>query len=610
MERVGVDTVMITKRSAKIIAISLLGSTLFAQQTTLDWKLHDVGKVRQFISNIGSLWPTGHLSSDYPGLIYCEFPPNSGEEHVGEGGIWVGAVVGSDSLVSVTTSWNSSQEFFPTSAPWDTIWVAARGDTLDIPYWPKYVGVSDQDFVCRYSDYNPASIRVGTHTPLFLDVIQISHAWSSAPLDEMIVYDFYVIPTKINLNEVFIAWWLDGNVGFCTECRFNFGFALDDLSRYYADQHLGVSVDQPGYVDGLAFSPIGIKIYPPENVSEDSLRWTFNWYPGGGLGAPPGDDALRYGQMAEGTIMQDQVGGVGSQFIVSLGPFDLTVGDTLHFRVGQILGEGLEGMFVNVERLDWLIENDFRVPSPPPAPPLRAITQNHVVALEWDPRPGEVNPETYVDSYRADNAAQPFEGYRVYKSTLSATGPWTLLAEFDIAGNEYGQNIGLEYEYSDVGLLNNLEYFYTVTAFSKPDTASDFPSQESSLNATAKVAVPGTVPPPTVGEVAVVPNPYRGDITYHSFNPPWEKPDPTRKRWLEQDRRIQFINLPSQCEIKIYTLAGDLVETIRHDDPDRGYEDWNLTSHVAQAISSGIYLFTVEDTNNGQVQVGKFVVIK
>lgn len=593
-----------------VIMLLFFKTIVFAQQTNLDWKLHDVGKVRELITNIGSLWPTPVLWNDYPGLIYCEFPPNSGEEHVGEGGIWIGAIVDGDSLVSVTTSWNSTQEFFPSSAPWDTIWVVNKGENVDIPYLPNYVGISDQDFICKYSDYNLTNVSL--HTPLYVDVIQTSHAWSSLTLtlDEMIVYNFYVIPTQINLNDVYIAYWLDGNVGFCAACRGDFGFALDDLSLYFADQHLGVSVDEPGFVDGTAFSPIGIKIYPPENIPDDSLRWTFNWYAGGGAGAPPSRDAPRYAEMSSGIIMQNQQFGTGSQFIISFGPFDLTVGDTLHIRVGQILGEGLDGMFANIERLDWLVGNDFKVPSPPPSPPLRVITGNHEVILKWDPQPGELDPETYQDPYRADDITLPFEGYRIYKSIQSATGPWTLLAEFDVPDNEFNQNTGLAYDYTDVGLLNSLEYFYTVTAFSKPDTVSDFPPQESSLNANAKLAVPGTTPPQTVGEVAVVPNPYRGDIAYQSFNPPWEKPDPTRKIWLEQDRRLQFINLPAQCEIKIYTLAGDLVATLRHNDPNRGYEDWNLTSSVAQAISSGIYLFTVEDTRNGEVQVGKFVVIK
>jgi hypothetical protein len=149
-----------------------------------------------------------------------------------------------------------------------------------------------------------------------------------------------------------------------------------------------------------------------------------------------------------------------------------------------------------------------------------------------------------------------------------------------------------------------------VVAYSKPDTVADFPSQESSLNANAITIIPGTAPPADVGQVAVVPNPYRGDIAYHEYNPPWERPDPSRDLWLEQDRRIQFINLPARCEIKIYTLSGDLVATLRHNSHDRGFEDWNLTSNIGQAVASGIYLFTVEDNNTGNVQVGKFIIIK
>ncbi len=219
-----------------------------------------------------------------------------------------------------------------------------------------------------------------------------------------------------------------------------------------------------------------------------------------------------------------------------------------------------------------------------------------------------MNPEIYQDQNRADSSKSPFEGYRVYKSTKSKNGPWTLLAEYATTGDAYGQNPGLQYMFTDEGLLNNLEYYYSVTSFSKPD--KNFPSQESSIQTNACEVAPGPVPPKRVGEVAVVPNPYRGDIAYNSYNPPWEKPQGSRSRWMEQDRRIQFINLPAVCEIKIYTLAGDPVNTILHNDPEKGYEDWNLTSSVGQAISSGIYLFTVKDAKTNDVQVGKFVVIK
>lgn len=573
-----------------------------AQRATLDWKLHNVGSVRQLVTNMGTMWSA---STNYPGLIYSEYPLNSLEEHIGEGGIWVGALVNGDTLVSCSSSWNSSFEFYPGSEPEDSVWVVPNGQSAAIPWWPGYTGVSDQDFVAKFSDYNVTS--VGTHTPMYVDVFQTSYAWASPPLDEVIIYTYKVVPTRYELDDAYIALWVDGNVGFRGQ---GWDFALDDYSEYYENLNLGVSIDHAGGVDGKAVSPIGYRVYAPENAAPDSLRWTFNWYPGQGLGAPPSRDVDRYLQMAANEVMQNQQQPIGSQYMIAFGPFDLAVGDTLQFRIGQSMGEGFDGMMENVERIDWLVSRDFKVPSPPPPPPLRVTPRSREVTLTWEPQAGDVNPETYSDPNRADDVEQPFEGYRVYKSTQSTDGPWTLLAEFDVAGNDFGTNTGLEYELTDRGLLNNFEYYYTVTSYSKPDTVTQFPSQESSIGATAQSVVPGTQPPETVGQVAVVPNPYRGDAGYQSFNPPWEKPPPSRSRWLEQDRRIQFINLPDRCTIDIYTVAGDPVKTLRHESSTLGYEDWNLTSSVGQAVSSGVYLFAVEDLDTGEVQIGSFVIIK
>ncbi len=587
-----------------VILILYTTSQLYSQRTHLDYKVHDVGQIRQLVTNMGTLW---RAATDYPGLIYSEFPRGSFEEHIGEGGIWIGAINEGtgDTAVSVTTSWNSNFEFYPTDEQWDSIWVVNKNDTVNIPYWHNYAGVSDQDFVCRYSDDNLSNIP--SHKPLHVEVIQTSYAWASPPLDQIIVYNFYVIPRKVNLKKVYIAYWLDANVGYRGT---SWDFALDDYSVYYKEEHMGVGIDNPGGADGNAVSPIGVKIFPPKNVPLDSIRWTFNWYPGQGMGAPPPEDVLRYKQMAAGVIMEDQQDPIGSQFIISFGPFDLNVGDTLHFQVGEILGQGINGLSANLKTLDWLVQKNFKVPSPPPVPPLRVQTMNHQVILNWESQKGDINPETYYDPNRGDNITQPFEGYRLYKSTISSSGPWTLLGEYDIANDGFGNETGLQHEYIDKGLLNNFEYYYSVTAFSKKDTSINFPSQESSIFSNSKTVVPGTEPPQTVGEVAVVPNPYRGDIAYYSYNPPWEKPQATRATWMEQDRRIQFINLPADCVIKIYSLAGDYINTLNHNNAEKGYQDWNLTSYVGQAVSSGIYLFTVEDLNNGKVQVGKFVIIK
>lgn len=605
------DTVSLEPLGNVIIrsAISLLVSCpLFAQITTLDWKVHDVGRVRQVVTNMGTIWAASFNYpglANYPGLINAEFPPNSNEEHVHEGGIRIGAIRGADTLVT-TTSWNNAHinfEFYATASPDDTIWAVSRGDTVDIPYWPNYVAVSDQDLVCRYSDYNVTNISL--HTPLYVDVIQASYAWSSPPLDKVIVYNYYVVPVRENLRETYIAFLLQGRVG---DWGAGHGTDDDDVSSYYSEQKMGMIRDRPGGADGDARSPIAIKIYPPEERSA-SLKWSFTWY-GDHNTMPTRDPQIYRDEMASGNILVDQATPeVEAIFIVSFGPINLAVGDTLHFVAVELLGDGLDDLLRTADRFDVLAKQEFKVPSAPPSPPLRIDVRSHEVKLSWTPQSADDNPEFYRDPYRGDGVEYPFEGYRVYKSTQSATGPWGLLAEYDLP-NDIGFNTGLEYEFTDSGLLNNLDYYYTATSYSRPDSVLDFPTLESSLNRNARRVIPASQPPATVGQVAVVPNPYRGDISYSTYNPPWERPSGTRKQWLEQDRRIQFINLPGRCEIKIYTLAGVLVNTIKHDDPNKGHEDWNLTSSVGQGISSGIYLFTVEDSETGEVQVGKFVIIK
>jgi hypothetical protein len=479
------------------------------------------------------------------------------------------------------------------------------GDPAD-PYWPGYTGVSDMDYVMRYNDYGRQSLRKPDHTPLYLEFVQTTYSWSApAGLDEVLVHTYHVTSTRYDLRDVYVTFWLDPNVGSISDGA-NF---LDDYSVYDPDLRLALGVDAPGGTDGDAFGPIGVMLLPPDGAGP--LTYTWKW--GSDPYAPgmiPQNDRAKYAEiMTTGEVMQDQQVPTGSHFTLSVGPFAIARGDTLSFRVGQVFGEGVEGATANAALVRRLAEQDFAVPAPPPMPPVTAVPGDRRVRLVWAPTPAR-NPEAYRDPNRADDAEQPFEGYRVYKSTVSATGPWTLLAEYDVPLNGVSNDFGLERELTDDLLLNNVEYYYSVVAFSKPDAVLNWPSLQSSINANAVTVVPGTPPPDTVGEVAVVPNPYRGDVAYNTYDPPWERPPPSRQQWLEQDRRLQFINLPPRCEIKVYTVSGQLVQTLVHEDASRGYEDWNLTSSVGQAIASGIYVFTVEDLETRDVQVGKFVVIK
>lgn len=71
--------------------------------------------------------------------------------------------------------------------------------------------------------------------------------------------------------------------------------------------------------------------------------------------------------------------------------------------------------------------------------------------------------------------------------------------------------------------------------------------------------------------------------------------------------RLQFIGLPEQCTIRIYTLAGDLVRTLEHN-ADGGDEAWDLLSEGGRQIASGLYFFHV-DSDFGE-HLGRFAVIK
>jgi len=272
-----------------LVSFFSFGNLLTAQAYNFDYKYHNAGDVKLLVTNEGTLFPNWEAVR---GLINCEYPPNSNEEHIGEACIWVGGITPEgDTLVSIPSSWNpwgNIKEFYPTAEPWDTVWVVNRGEIKNIPYWPggKYVGFSDQDFVCRYSDYGEASLVVPDHNPLYVDVIQTSYSWSSKLLKDMIVFTFYVIPTKWDLKGVYITYWADPNVGYRSTSISE--FAQDDYTLYYPDLKLGVGADAPGGFDGDTESPIGFQIFPrlaSDLLPEESINWTFDYNESQG---PPG----------------------------------------------------------------------------------------------------------------------------------------------------------------------------------------------------------------------------------------------------------------------------------------------------------------------------------
>jgi hypothetical protein len=85
-----------------------------------------------------------------------------------------------------------------------------------------------------------------------------------------------------------------------------------------------------------------------------------------------------------------------------------------------------------------------------------------------------------------------------------------------------------------------------------------------------------------------------------------------------ETKEIQFHNLPERCTIRIFTIAGELVQIIEHEIGSKGWrgpaiEAWDLRTYNNQEVAFGIYIFHVEaEGTNGKTfsELGKFAIIR
>ncbi len=178
------------------------------------------------------------------------------------------------------------------------------------------------------------------------------------------------------------------------------------------------------------------------------------------------------------------------------------------------------------------------------------------------------------------------------------------------------------YRYRDLDVRPGLPYFYAVTARDhntvRADTGELLDLEHGLVGSPSngfRFVVPGSRSQPRwdyeADRVYVVPNP----ATRESMAP-WKlfpnRDDPT-------GLKVEFRHLPAApCTIRIWTLAGDLVQVLRHDESaaqaagdyvSTGTRTWDLVSRNGQQVASGVYLFTV-DAPGFPRKTGKFTVIR
>ena len=178
---------------------------------------------------------------------------------------------------------------------------------------------------------------------------------------------------------------------------------------------------------------------------------------------------------------------------------------------------------------------------------------------------------------------------------------------------------GLEYTYSVVSYDMGVEPPYKTTYidigngtfeavvdtnYSNPDKWADpdgYASIENSRGTTILdrnfvQVYPGVMPANDVSNIGVVPNPYKVQSGFKEN---------------EHLRQIRFTNLPEKCTIKIFTLTGEHVSTIQHENAESGNVWWDMRTVNNQEVAPGLYLFHVEQLGNSNDSfVGKFAVVR
>ncbi len=258
----------------------------------------------------------------------------------------------------------------------------------------------------------------------------------------------------------------------------------------------------------------------------------------------------------------------------------------------------------------------------------------------------------FFDKYPImDGIPTDFEGYRIYKSSTRIVDDFEMLAEFDFVDREFaidlfgpeaaarydlGYDRGFETIVTDdahqdtiftsigdsIFIYNfgpvppNWPIYFSVTAFDHGIPLANVQSLESSPNTNMVLVWPSPDPFQLESDAKpmVVPNPYRIDVDYtnNSNKNRWDDYD--NIGFSEHTRRVDFVNLPAECDIHIYTLFGDLIANLQHRVAANGgrssREPWNMLTINDQSIASGVYLYTVENLETGKVTVDKFVVIR
>ncbi len=283
------------------------------------------------------------------------------------------------------------------------------------------------------------------------------------------------------------------------------------------------------------------------------------------------------------------------RYVYGIGPYDIAPGQSIEwteiFLCGQMsrdttmigglaatrrfVSEGLKNLKENWRAARTLIANNYRFPAghiPPPTPgdAPRVGNTNEVSVTPGDQIVGGKRVAGINLSWKAvhvgyvdpQSRKPDFASYKIYRSDNSVEGPWTLI---DSVGKARADTLvsGGKVTYF-LPTPPGVPYRFCVT------------SVDSGGNESARTGysyyplASGPDPSNDQQKIVVVPNPFRQVSGYADQS---------------ENKRLSFMNIPSRCTIRIYTVSLDLVRTLEHTGRGRSHGGARPTRTTCSPIS-------------------------
>ena len=268
----------------------------------------------------------------------------------------------------------------------------------------------------------------------------------------------------------------------------------------------------------------------------------------------------------------------------------------------------------NAINAQWNFDHNYDIPIPPPPPSVKVQSLPDRIRINWEYE----NP---------DDIPADLEGYKVYRAIANPGpiitedgehyGEWSLIYQCggtDPGGTSVIYSPSVADTFYDETALRGENYYYYVAAFD--DGSHPESNNPNGITGTAEVlesgrwqnevfrpaSLHGMPAGSDLDSIRVVPNPChlgaQGNIQYEGA------PD-----------KINFVNLPGICTIRIYNFNGDLIREIDHTS-GTGDEAWQnitrefyLTTSSNQIPASGVYIAYIE-TPDGQSTSVKFIIVR